>query len=386
MPQDIKNGGEKMTENEKEWAASVAERILEKTKASVERNMDKVPYLTKNGSFDDWSDNISWWTNGFYAGQLWQMYNAYGCEKFKTAAEKIEDKLDESLMSYMGMDHDSGFKWLLTSVADFKVTKNEKSKNRGLLAAANLAGRFNPEGRFIRAWNDNGDGNTAGWAIIDCMMNLPLLYWAQEQTNDPRFSHIAKAHADTAMKAFVREDGSVHHIVQFNAETGEVVDTLGGQGMEKGSSWTRGQAWAVYGFTLSYIHTKNKAYLDTAKKVAHYFEKSLPESGLVPVDFCQPAECDWEDTTAAAIAACGMLELGKLAENPEEKDLFHNTAVRLLKVLEEKRSNWDLSVDNILENGSVAYHEEKHNFPIIYGDYYFTEAVLKLCGKELFMW
>ncbi len=372
--------------SDREWAGKVAEKIYGKMKKSAERSVDKIPYLTVDGHFDDWSDRISWWTNGFYGGQLWQLYHAYGDEIFRTVAENIENKLDGSLMDYMGMDHDSGFKWLLTSVANHKKTGSEKSKNRGMLAAANLAGRFNIAGNFIRAWNDGGDGNTAGWAIIDCMMNLPLLYWAKEQTNDPRFTHIAKAHADTAIKAFVRENGSVNHIVQFDVETGEVVGTLGGQGKEIGSSWTRGQAWAIYGFTLSYIHTGNKIYLDTAKKVARYFESCLTESDIVPVDFCQDKDCQWEDSTAAAIAACGMLEIEKNADNDEEKLFFHNTAMRLLKALEEKRSNWDENVDNIIENGSVAYHDERHNFPMIYGDYYFTEAIFKLCDKELFMW
>ena len=128
-----------MNNKDFEWANGVAKKIYEKTKASAERSVNKVPYLTENGIFDDWSDRISWWTNGFYGGQLWQLYNAYGDEIFKTVAENIENKLDGSLMDYMGMDHDSGFKWLLTSVANYKITKNPKSRNRALLAAANLA-------------------------------------------------------------------------------------------------------------------------------------------------------------------------------------------------------------------------------------------------------
>ena len=374
-----------MSNKDYEWAEKTAEKIYEKMKMSAGRSGDKIPYLTVDGIFDDWSDRIDWWTNGFYGGQLWQMYHAYGNELFRRAAENIESKLDRSLMNYMGMDHDSGFKWLLTSVANYKLTNNEKSKNRGLLAAANLAGRFNLAGGYIRAWNDAGDGNNAGLAIIDCMMNLPLLYWAAKETNDPRFSQIAKAHADTAMKAFVRENGSVDHIVQFDANTGKIMGTLGGQGKEAGSSWTRGQAWAVYGFTLSYIHTRDEKYLETAKKAAEYFASCIPETGLIPVDFCQDEELDWEDSTAAAIAACGMLEIEKYVTE-EEKPFFHETAMKLLKALEEKRSNWDKDVDYIIENGSVAYHDKIHNISIVYGDYFFTEAIFKLCGKELFMW
>ncbi len=374
-----------MNKKDYEWACSIADKIYEKVKASAARSVDKVPYLTQNGIFDDWSDKISWWTNGFYAGQLWQMYNAYGDDIFRQVAENIEDKLDGSLMDYQGMDHDSGFKWLLTSVANYKLTNNTKSRNRALLAAANLAGRFNLAGSFIRAWNNWGEENQAGWAIIDCMMNLPLLYWADKEIDDTRFTQIAKAHADMAMREFVRENGSVNHIVTFDIHTGNAIGTLGGQGKCVGSSWTRGQAWAIYGFVLSYRHIGEEKYLNTAKRIARYFESCLTESGLVPVDFCQDKELDWEDSTAAAIAACGMLEIEQYVEN-EEKEFFYNTALKLLKTLSEKRSNWDTEVDYIIENGSVAYNDKNHNFPMIYGDYYFTEAIFKLCDKELFMW
>ena len=374
-----------MSSKDSEWANKTAEKIYKKMKMSAQRSQDKIPYLTVNGIFDDCSGNISWWTNGFYGGQLWQLYNAYGDEIFRSNAENIENKLDKSLMEYMGMDHDSGFKWLLTSVANYKLTKNESSKNRALLAAANLAGRFNPAGGFIRAWNSWGGERNEGWAIIDCMMNLPLLYWASEETGDPRFSQIARTHADTAAKAFVRENGSVNHIVQFDPNTGEMIGTMGGQGKETGSSWTRGQGWAIYGFALSYRHTGDGKNLETAKKAAGYFASCIPESGLIPVDFCQEKELDWEDSTAAAIAACGMLEI-EAHVTDAEKPFFHETAMKLLRTLEEKRCNWNTDADHILEKGSVAYHDEKHNFPIIYGDYYFTEAVFKLCGKELFMW
>lgn len=372
--------------NETEWAQETGRRIYEKVCQSAQRCGDKIPYTTKDGVFDDWTDKITWWTNGFFAGQLWLLYHAYGNELFKSRAEAIEDKLDRNLMDYMGMDHDSGFKWLLTAVADYKLTGKEASKNRALLAAGNLAGRMNPAAHLIRAWNDAGTGETAGWAIIDCMMNLPLLYWASEITNDPRFCQTAMLHADTAAQVFIRPDGSSKHIVRFDPETGEILDSLGGQGCGVGSSWTRGQAWALYGFSLSYRHTKKKLYLETAKKSAGYFLSMIPENGLIPVDFCQPQEITWEDSTAAAIAACGLLELEKLTENAEEAAAYHKGAVTLLKTLCNKRCNWNPQEDQLLEKCTAAYHDEKHEFSIIYGDYYFTEGILKLCGKDLFLW
>lgn len=179
--------------DDREWAQKVIERIYRKEMEVVRRNADRIPYTTEDGRFDDWSgeDKICWWTNGFWAGQLWQLYHVYREDSFRETAERIEDKLDQNLMNYMGMDHDSGFKWLLTAGADYMETGNEESKNRLMLAAGNLAGRLNLNAGMIRAWNDTGSGETAGWAIIDCMMNLPLLYRASELTNDSRiFKHI----------------------------------------------------------------------------------------------------------------------------------------------------------------------------------------------------
>ncbi len=368
------------------WAKEIAEKIKIKMEKVASRSYGILPYTTENGRFDDWTEkNVCWWTNGFWGGMMWQLYHATKMPLYKDIAIENEEKLDRNLMIADGLDHDNGFKWLPTSVAHYRLTHNEDSKNRGILAANNLAGRFNLAGSFIRAWNDSGDGNKAGWAIIDCMMNLPLLYWASDEINDPRFAHIANAHANTAMKYFVREDGSVNHIVEFNPSTGEFVKTYGGQGYAEGSTWTRGQSWALYGFTLSYLHTKNANYLETAQKAANYYIAHIPENGLIPVDFCQPADCTLEDSTSAAIAACGLLELEKFVED-ELKETYHNAAMKLLHALAEHRFNEDENVDNLLEKCTAAFHDENHEFSIIYGDYYFIEAIFKLTGEELFIW
>lgn len=374
---------------DKLWAKEVSEKIKQKMKIVAERSKDKIPYTTVDGMFDDKSDrDICWWTNGFWGGMMWQLYNATNDELYKNIAISNEVKLDKNLMSHQGMDHDSGFKWLLTAIANYRITKDMESRNRGLLAADNLAGRFNPVGRFIRAWNNwdrNEDGSFAGRVIIDCMMNLPLLYWASEELHDPRYRQIAMMHADTAAKNFIREDGSAKHIVEFNAETGEYLHSLGGQGYGHGSSWTRGQAWAIYGFALSYIHTKEKRYLDTAKKVADYFISCIPESGLIPVDFRQPQTPAYEDSTAAAIAACGMLEIAKYAEDAD-KIKYYEAAIKMLKALESQRCNFTIECDNIVEKCTAAYHDQNHEFSIIYGDYYFIEAIWKITGEEVFLW
>jgi unsaturated chondroitin disaccharide hydrolase len=371
---------------DKNWAEEVAKKIREKVSIVAVRNQNKIPYTTVDGLFNDMSvENVCWWTNGFWGGMMWQLYNATKEDIYKENALDTERKLDQNLMNAMGMDHDSGFKWLTTAIAHYRLTGNQESRNRGLLAANDLAGRFNPVGRFIRAWNENVPGKTIGWAIIDCMMNLPLLYWAYEETKDPRFMQIATIHADTAEKYFIRGDGSVNHIVEFNPNTGEMVRTYGGQGYEEGSSWTRGQAWAIYGFALSYIHTKNTRYLDAAKRIANYFIANIPDNGLIPVDFRQPQDPWIEDSCASVIAACGLLEIEKYVTE-HEKHIYYNNALKLLKSLEANRCNWDTNTDNIVENCTAAYHDEKHEFAIIYGDYFFIEAIWKLTGQELFIW
>lgn len=372
--------------NEKIWLQETSDRIKEKMHRVAERNRHKIPYTTVDGVYNDLTQkDICWWTNGFYGGIMWQLYYATKDELYKEIAEELELKLDKNLLTSWGMDHDSGFKWLPTAVANYQVTGNKQSFSRGILAADNLAGRFNLAGKFIRAWNDNGEGSKAGWAIIDCMMNLPLLYWAYDETKDPRYLHIAHAHADTAMEHFIREDGSARHIVEFNPISGEYIQDFGGQGYGQGSSWTRGQAWALYGFTLSYLHTNEKKYLDCASKVADYFLSNIPETGLIPVDFRQPKDCSLEDSTAAAIAACGLIELEKVA-NEDKKSDYHKAAIHMLKALTESRCNWSMECDNIVEKCTAAFHDENHEFAIIYGDYYFIEAIWKLTGQELFMW
>jgi len=273
-----------------------------------------------------------------------------------------------------------------TSVANYRLTGSKESYNRARLAADNLLGRFNLAGNFIRAWNDNNSGQKAGWAIIDCMMNLPLLYWAYEESKDPRYLHVALAHANTAMKYFVREDGSVNHIVEFDAMTGEYIQSFGGQGYEVGSSWTRGQAWAIYGYALSYMHTGKKAYLETAKKVAHYFIANLGDDYVPVVDFRAPKEPVLYDSSAGVITACGLIEIAK-AVGENESDLYLNAALKILRATTEKCADFTEENQQLINLGTSAYHQEdSHHMTLIYGDYYYLEALIKLCGKDMLFW
>ncbi|NLB80752.1 MAG: glycosyl hydrolase family 88 [Clostridiaceae bacterium] len=365
-----------------DWVDQTWQKIEKKLSITSKRTDNNLlVYTTENNRFVN-KRGIFWWTNGFWPGILWLMYSQTKDESYKKIANNLEVILDEALSNLEHLHHDVGFMWLLSSVANYKLTGNPQSKKRALTAANILAARFNIAGNFIRAWNED----RFGWAIIDCMMNIPLLYWATEQTQDPRFKHIAQGHANRTLETFIRPDGSVNHINVFGPETGEFVESLGGQGYGLGSSWTRGQAWAIYGFILSYIYTKEQKYLDAAKSVSHYFIAALAsKDDFVPdCDFRAPKEPIYKDTTAGVIAACGMIEISKNV--PEfEKDLYLNSAMKILKQTEQRYADWSEQEDSIVQAGTESYNNG-HNIPIIYGDYFFIEAISKLRGNDILFW
>lgn len=381
-------------ESNKGWVDAVIDRIREKMEWVSEKNRDKIPYQTDaDGNYDDRSDasrqwsvdnGLNWWTNGFWGGMLWLLYQDTKEERYMQIARVSEERMEKCFEDFYGLHHDVGFMFMPTAVADWRLTGNPNSRKIAMHAASLLAGRFNPVGKFIRAWND-GKSDTRGWAIIDCMLNLSLLYWASEESGDPRFRHIAMMHADTVRKNFIRQDGSSRHIVEFNPETGEMVCDYGGQGYEEGSSWTRGQGWALYGFMISYLHTKKQEYLDTAKQVADYCVANIPESGIIPIDFRQPAEPAYEDSCGACIIAGGLLELSKCVSQ-EEKEKYEDAAVKILRAIAEHRADFGTTCDAIVKNCSGAYHSPEHHVTMNYADYYFIEAIYKLKGIGKFMW
>ena len=377
------------------WAEEILMKVTEKMEWVIEKNREKIPYTTdENGNYDDRSDKdkkwnlddgLNWWTNGFWGGILWLLYQDTKSEKYAEIARISEKRMEECFKNYYGLHHDVGFMFQLTAVADYRLTGNEDSKRIAMHAASLLAGRFNPVGKFIRAWNAVGDSDTSGWAIIDCMFNISLLYWASEESGDPRFRQIAAMHADTVMNNFVRPDGSVCHIVEFDPETGEMIKSYGGQGYAEGSSWTRGQGWALYGFANSYAHTRKQEYLDTAKRVAHYCIANIPQNGIIPVDFRQPEEPAWEDSCGACVIAGGLLQLANYV--PElEKNMYVRAAVKILKTIAETRADWSEKCDAIVQNCSGAYHDQRHHFTMVYADYFFIEALYKLTGTGTLLW
>ncbi len=392
----MKTCKEILSENES-WAREVFSKIDEKLSHVTIRSRTKLPDgVDENGIHVDRDPN--WWTTGFWGGLNWLMYKQTGKEDYLLTARESEKLLDAALANYDRLDHDVGFIWHLTAGASSRLLCDASSRKRNLYAASVLSSRFILGGNFIRAWDHDSKycGETSGGTIIDTMMNLPLLYWASEDKKDDRFKKIAMAHADTTIKTHIREDGSVAHVVKHDRNDGSVLATYGGQGCAVGSSWTRGQGWAIYGFALSYLHTGEKRYLDTARKVADYFISELEADYLVPVDFRQPKEPVWYDATAQAIAVCGMLEIAKLLPE-DEGGVYAEAAVKLLRAMEEKFVSYDPSRDDLVRFCSVRYpalegDEDPEivkrliHISIIYGDFFFTEAILKLLDSDFNIW
>ena len=186
----------KMTDVYEKEAEALLVKVREKMEWVSEKNRNKIPYTTdENGDYDDRSDSgrkwnsddgLNWWTNGFWGGIMWLLYQDTGEDKYAEIARSSERKMEKCFVDYYGLHHDVGFMFLPTAVLDYRLTKDEDARRIAMHAANLLAGRFNPVGRFIRAWNEVENSDTRGWAIIDSMFNISLLYWASEECGDPR--------------------------------------------------------------------------------------------------------------------------------------------------------------------------------------------------------
>ncbi|MBO7662785.1 MAG: glycoside hydrolase family 88 protein, partial [Clostridia bacterium] len=270
--------------------------------------------------------------------------------------------------------------YLLSCGAHYKLTGDPQARTDTMHAASLLMGRLNPAG-FIRAWNQPSQ---AGFAIIDCLMNLSLLFWASRETGDPRFRNAAVIHADTALREFLRPDGSVSHIIEFDPADGKRVREHAGQGCALGSSWSRGQAWGLYGFTLAFLNTGEERYLKAAQRIAAYFVSHIRPDGLTDSDFCQPPEEERIDNMAGAIAACGLLELARTDGEKRWKE----SAEKLINGLLDHCADWTQERCGILTHCTASYHDDgagRHT-NITYGDYFLTEALAKLNGADPMLW
>ncbi len=364
-------------------ADQVMERIADKFRrtAPMAARMGILPYKSENGRWiASPYDGNSWWTGGFWPGMMWQLFAATGDELFRTEARRAQELLTAEMRTFRLLNHDVGFMYLLSCGADYKLCGGGQARVDTLHAASLLMGRFNPMG-FIRAWNEE---DRAGYAIIDCMMNLSLLFWASRQTGDPRFAHVAKIHADMTLREFLRADGSLSHIIELDPATGKRVQEHPGQGYALGSSWSRGQAWGLYGFTLAYLNTGEECYLDAARRIAAYFAAHIRPDGLTDCDFCQPPERERLDNIAGACAACGLLELHKLTGEEQ----WQAAAEKLVDGLLDHCVDWSDACCGLLTRCTASYHDDSAGVHtnITYGDYFLVEAIAKLCGSDPMLW
>lgn len=367
-----------------EWIDATFNKIDKKLRKVAERSREKLPYSTENGVHVE--RKPFFWTSGFWGGLMCLMYQATNADVYKQTAISAQNLLDKAFSDFDELHHDVGFMWHLTSVAQYRLFGDKGARTRGLIASSILASRFNIKGKYIRSWNGivRGD-DSKGLTIIDSMLNLPLLYWASRETGDDRFYNIAVAQADMTMRDHIREDRTVNHVVVHNPLTGEKICARAGQGYSETSAWSRGQSWALYGFILSYIHTKDERYLKTAKDVADYFiEQTEKFNWRVKLDFRQPDEPEYYDASAGAIASCGLIELAKCTSG-KESERYLSSAINILKVIEKEWTDWDENTDGIVTGSSESYAGGRHK-NIIYGDFYFVEAILKLKGNDFLIW
>lgn len=316
------------------------------------------------------------WTSGFFPGNLWQLYKLTGKEAFKSKATEWTALMEKE--KFNDRTHDMGFKIYCSFGEGYEVTENEEYKNVIVKSAQTLITRFNENVGSLRSWDFNRDI----WefpVIIDNMMNLELLFEATRISGDSTFHKIAVKHANTTLKNHYREDNSSVHVVVYDTISGAVKDKVTHQGLNDDSAWARGQAWGIYGFTMCYRYTKDPAYLAQAKASAEFFlnNPNLPEDGVPYWDFNDPVIPEApRDVSAGAIVASAFLELSNYDKDPR----YMSYSQKVLNTLKSKEYILDASMEApfILDHSTGNWpKKDEMDEPIVYGDYYFLEALLR---------
>ena len=360
--------------NQKEIYTFALEHVLKKMGKNMGVLKDSFPFVTVNGKWElckegDWDSEIfsdGYWCNGFWIGMLWQAYNITKNDKFKKKAYEL-CKLIESRKSNNKI-HDLGFLFYPSFCVGYEITKDTYLKSAALTAADSLLSRFNDK---INAIIVVGDPEKSGLTAVDTMMNLPLLWWAYEKTGDKIYYDAAYKHAFTTMQHFVREDGSTYHVVGFDLSIREIKKKYTSQGYNNESCWSRGQAWAIYGFALAYKYTKEEKFLRTVEELVDYYVANCPPNYVPYWDFNDPDIPNTaRDSSAAAITASGLLEFGG-----DRK--FGDVALNILNPL-CKGYLAEKGEEGILKHSCFNKPEGKGvDESLIWGDYYFIEALTK---------
>ena len=314
------------------------------------------------------------WTSGFWPGILWFMYENTGKQEWRTKAEKFTALMEKETKN--ANSHDVGFKVYNSYGNGYRLTNNEEYRKQVILGASTLITRFNPKVGCIRSWDF---GTWQYPVIIDNMMNLELLFAATKFSADSSYYKIAVTHANTTMKNHFRADFSCFHVMDYDTVTGKPIGGSTLQGYSNASAWSRGHAWALYGFTMCYRETKDPAYLKAAENIASLLmnHSRLPADKIPYWDFDVPdITKEPRDASAAAIMASALYELKEYSSNKKQyKDIAD-------KILNSLIKHYRSAIDT--HKGFILLHSTGHkpansevDIPIIYADYYFLEALMR---------
>lgn len=316
------------------------------------------------------------WTSGFYVGTLWQLYTLTGDIKYKEYASKWNSFLEKE--KFNNRTHDMGFKIYCSFGKGYEINKSEDYKKIIIKSAQTLCTRFNKKIGSIKSWDHNEDK----WdfpVIIDNMMNLELLFEASKLTGDDTYKQIAIKHANTTLKNHFRKDNSCYHVIGYDTLSGKVKSKNTHQGYSDSSSWARGQSWAVYGFTMAYRYTKDKAYLKQAEATAKFFinHQNMPEDGISYWDYNYPNIPNTSrDASASAVMASALLELYAFTKN----NAYLNYSNKVINSLSSDKYLLSKSVEApfILDHSTGDWSKKAElDEPIVYADYYFLEAIIR---------
>jgi len=364
------------------WKYAI-EDALRVTQANIERFGERFPHVSNNGNRQYVLNDNTDWTEGFWSGILWLSYEYSGDRSFREAVVRTVDSFRRRLERKVGLDHhDIGFLYSLSSKAQWIIEKDEAAKQLTLQAADLLMKRWRDNTGILQAWGPKDDPDNGGRIIIDCMMNLPLLHWAYQHTGDKRYREAAVSHTDKSRRFLVRGDDSSYHTFYFDQETGDSLRGGTHQGASDGSTWTRGQAWGIYGFALAYRYLQQPELLETAKRLAKYFAARLPQDGVVYWDFDVPqVQETMRDSSASAIAAAGMLEIvGFLSESDPDRKLLLDTVHKSMEGLIKSYSTiGENDAQGLINRGSYAVRlGHSPDDYVIWGDYYYLETLIRL--------
>ena len=322
---------------------------------------------------------IDEWTVGFWPGILWYNYEFTESEKNLEAAIHYTEIL-EPLTSLPAYDHDLGFQLFCSYGNGYRLTGDERYKQIILNAADTLATLFNPKVGTILSWPREVEPNN--WphnTIMDNMINLEMLYWAAANGGDKELYVIATKHAETTMKHHFRDDGSNYHVTVYDTITGDFLKGVTHQGYSDETMWARGQAWAIYGFTMVYRETKDKKFLRFAEKVTDIYLKRLPADYVPYWDFDAPNIPDEpKDASAAAIVVSALLELSQLEDDPAKALQYKDAAVNMLISLSsDPYRSGDSNSAFLLRSVGHKPNNSEVNVSINYADYYYIEALIR---------